>query len=56
MFCAVTVSDRTLDGITSNFTAWKDRQRQRRLEPVLKDFSRQRMRMRAGPVAIAVVL
>jgi hypothetical protein len=26
LFCAVTVSDRTLDDITANFTAWKGRQ------------------------------
>jgi hypothetical protein len=26
LFCAVTVSDRTLDGITANFVAWRYRQ------------------------------
>jgi Protein of unknown function (DUF3800) len=26
LFCAVTISDRTYDGVTSNFSAWKSRQ------------------------------
>jgi hypothetical protein len=36
LFCAVTVSDRTIDGITSNFIAWKERQSRRTAEGEVK--------------------
>jgi hypothetical protein len=36
LFCAVTVSDKTLDGITSNFIAWKERQSCRTAEGEVK--------------------